>query len=114
MGLGLTLVGAPASGGADPSDPRSVVSGGDPINLRLAGASRGDRDLIEVRDSEMHAGLSTSLWVGRTQVASKALNASGDAAFSRRDRNGNRKTTYTVKVAATDTTNRAAKSITIK
>jgi hypothetical protein len=84
------------------------------INLKLSGKSKGQKDQIKVNANNKAAGKTAVLYKGNKKVAAKALNGSGDFTFSVKDTNGNKKTKYTVKIAPSDTTNGAKKSISIK
>lgn len=84
------------------------------LNLQLGKASKGNKDKIKVNANDNGAGLVAKVFRNGKKIASHALNASGDYTFSVTDKNGNKKTKYTVKIAATAGTKAASKSITIK
>lgn len=83
------------------------------INLRLRGASRGSKDLIEVRADPVAAGAATNLRVHGREVRARALSESGEVNFTVRDRNGHRYTRYRVLVQETATTRSATSVIRI-
>jgi adhesin/invasin len=86
------------------------------INLHLSNAgSMGKRDKIKANADDTAAGLTAVLFRNGNRVKAHALNSAGDFTFKVRDLNGNKKKTrYTVKVRATDTTKAATQSIRIK
>ncbi|WP_243059286.1 Ig-like domain-containing protein [Nocardioides sp. SR21] len=76
------------------------------INLTASAKSvKKGKDAITANANNNAAGLTATLWRNGKQIASHALNGSGDFTFKVKDQNGKKNTTkYTVKVKATDTT----------
>ena len=84
------------------------------INMRLSGSSRYGKDRIAIGADAIAAGSAATIYRNGTKVGTVLLNSAGDAVFKIKDKNGNAKTKYTVKVDATSTTYAASKSIRIR
>ena len=75
------------------------------IHLNLKSHDRADnKDHLIANAKKVAAGLTVRLYKGDKKIRTKTLNEAGNARFTVKDRNGNKKTLYTVKVSATDTT----------
>ncbi|WP_395656862.1 hypothetical protein [Nocardioides sp.] len=83
------------------------------IHLKLEGSQDGNKDVIEVMAAPAAAGQRAVLYRNGEIVKTRALDSSGDHTFEVKDTNGTRSTKYTVKVAASDSTHAASKSIKI-
>ena len=75
------------------------------IRLNLKSHNNGGKkDFLTANAKKIAAGLTVKLFKGNKQIKAKTLDEAGIARFKVKDTNGNKKTKYTVKVAATDTT----------
>ncbi|MGY2702124.1 hypothetical protein [Nocardioides sp. HB32] len=83
--------------------------------LKVIASSKGQKDKVTANAISDAAGATATLWVGGKKVATKTLGSSGNAKFSVKDKNGNKKSTkYTVKITGTSLTKKDKASDSVK
>ena len=75
------------------------------VDPQLAVSGRGGKiDRVKANAIDEAAGAKATLWVGGKKVKSGVLNDAGNLTFRVKDKNGNKKTKYVVKIGATTLT----------